>query len=186
MEVKPYGTPFDGTNLAMTPFTDTAVPGADGSNVNLHVIAAGITMDTRYHWRARHVSRHPYASSPWFSPSGNAWEETDFRRLGTTTSVIEVADNTTGAFALSNRPSPFAESTTIEFELPHDAHVELAVYDISGRRVDVALSGPQTAGRHAVRWNGTDSDGRRVSSGVYFAVIESEERREARRLVITR
>ena len=186
VEVKPYGTPFDGTGLLMTPFTDTAAPASNGSNVNLHVIVVGIASDTRYHWRARHVSRHPYASSPWFSPSGNAWEEVDFRRLGFSTSVAEIAGSVTGTFALSRRPSPFAESTTIEFELPRAAHVELAVYDIAGRRVAVVLSGPQAAGWHSVRWNGTDGEGRRVGSGVYFAVIESEERREARRLVITR
>lgn len=39
---------------------------------------------------------------------------------------------------------------------------------MAGRRVDTLHAGPQVAGTHAVTWNGTDSEGRRVASGVYL------------------
>jgi hypothetical protein len=42
------------------------------------------------------------------------------------------------------------------------------VYDVSGRLVSELISEPKPAGEYLVRWDGTDSGGRRVASGVYF------------------
>jgi len=65
-------------------------------------------------------------------------------------------------------PNPFNPSTVIGYSLPHESRVELAVYDMLGRRIAVLAEGIIGAGSHTAVWNGTDSDGRTVSSGVYF------------------
>ncbi len=88
------------------------------------------------------------------------------------------------AFELAqNYPNPFWSEatsrsagnpeTTIKYQLPNRAQVELAIYDLGGRRVATPESGLRTAGEHTVRWNGRDSAGKRVASGVYFYRLEA-------------
>ncbi len=48
----------------------------------------------------------------------------------------------------------------------------VTIYNIKGQRVKQILNEQVVAGRYAVMWNGTDSHGRTVSSGLYFARIE--------------
>ncbi len=72
----------------------------------------------------------------------------------------------------SNYPNPFNPETTIRFSVPSDGRVNVTIYNIKGQRVKQLLNEHVVAGRHAVMWNGTDSSGRTVSSGLYFARIE--------------
>ncbi len=67
-----------------------------------------------------------------------------------------------------NAPNPFNPVTEIAFDLPERAEVELAVYDVSGRKVATLVDGMTDPGRHRAGWNGTDDAGRGVASGVYF------------------
>ncbi len=76
-------------------------------------------------------------------------------------------------------PTPFAERTTIRFSVPAPGgRVELALFDLSGRRVRVLWDAPSVPGSHAVVWDGRDDGGRRVASGIYFARLahRGEER----------
>ncbi len=78
------------------------------------------------------------------------------------------------SFALvGNYPNPFNPQTTIVFDLPQPLSVNLEVLDIKGRRIATLVDGIEAAGRHRFLWNGTDTQGRSVSSGVYFAVIRA-------------
>jgi hypothetical protein len=67
-----------------------------------------------------------------------------------------------------NQPNPFNPATTIRFELGYAGTVELAVYDAAGAHVKTLVLGPREAGKHDVRWDGTNTRGARVASGVYF------------------
>jgi len=66
-----------------------------------------------------------------------------------------------------NFPNPFNPSTVISFELSRPAHVQLGVYTVAGELVTVLGGARLAAGRHSVRWQGRDVDGRAVPSGVY-------------------
>jgi hypothetical protein len=74
-----------------------------------------------------------------------------------------------GTIALDAAPNPFNPSTAFSFTLSGEAAVELALYDIKGRRVRDLVSEVRAAGRHTVQWNGRDDQGRLLASGVYFA-----------------
>jgi len=67
-----------------------------------------------------------------------------------------------------NQPNPFNPATEIKFTVATPGHVELAVYDTQGRLINTLLSETRDAGEHSVGWNGTDAQGNRVPSGVYF------------------
>ena len=87
--------------------------------------------------------------------------------IGDVTSVGEMPSPAIAR--LSNHPNPFNPLTTIRFDLARAGRTELAVYDLQGRRVRVLVSDVLPAGRHEVAWDGLDSQGRTVSSGLYFA-----------------
>jgi FlgD Ig-like domain/Concanavalin A-like lectin/glucanases superfamily len=67
-----------------------------------------------------------------------------------------------------NFPNPFNPTTTIAYTLAKAEQIKITVYNISGQLVKTLLSAYQTSGNHNVSWDGTDSSGKKVSSGVYF------------------
>ena len=67
-----------------------------------------------------------------------------------------------------NYPNPFNPSTTFSFTLAHEGEAELSVIDARGHLIKELVNGTQTAGDHRVQWDGRDSTGRMVPSGVYF------------------
>ncbi|MFH1862946.1 MAG: T9SS type A sorting domain-containing protein [bacterium] len=74
------------------------------------------------------------------------------------------------SFALhQNYPNPFNPMTTIAFELPYAATVQLSVYDVSGRQVAELVNGCRDAGRHELVF-----DAAHLSSGVYFFRLHAE------------
>ncbi len=66
-------------------------------------------------------------------------------------------------------PNPFNPETTFRYSLPKRAKVELCIYNIRGQRVDRLVSEVKPAGVHETVWKGRDSNGKQVSSGVYFS-----------------
>ena len=69
---------------------------------------------------------------------------------------------------LQNSPNPFNPSTTIKFYIPNASDVSIKIYDIMGREVTTLINQQATAGYHNVYWNGKNSRGENVASGVYL------------------
>ncbi|MCD4829859.1 MAG: M6 family metalloprotease domain-containing protein [Candidatus Cloacimonetes bacterium] len=67
-----------------------------------------------------------------------------------------------------NVPNPFNPETTVSYELATASNVKLDVFDVRGRRVATLVTGNMPAGRHEALWQGRDTQGHAVSSGVYF------------------
>jgi phosphatidylserine/phosphatidylglycerophosphate/cardiolipin synthase-like enzyme len=85
-----------------------------------------------------------------------------------------------------NYPNPFNPGTSIQFQLPGAAEVNLAIYNISGRLVRTLVAGAMAAGSHTVRWEGDDSAGQPVSSGVYMVRIKSGNKIMTRKMMMIR
>ena len=81
-------------------------------------------------------------------------------------------------------PNPFNPSTTIAFDLPKSGSVDLAIYDVGGRMVKRLAGGVLDAGSHSRVWRGVDADGRPVPSGLYFARLITDGRRETQKLTL--
>ena len=67
-----------------------------------------------------------------------------------------------------NYPNPFNLSTTIEFDLPEAGKVELGIYNVLGETVRILIDSYSPAGKYRLSWDGKDSTGKIVSSGVYI------------------
>lgn len=77
------------------------------------------------------------------------------------------------ALDLKNYPNPFNPTTTVSFTLSEKLRTHLAIYDVSGQLVSVLINGELNAGSNQITWDGTDSNGNRVSSGVYFCRLRA-------------
>ena len=86
--------------------------------------------------------------------------------------------------ALSCYPNPFNPSTTIVFTLPETAPTQLAVFDVRGRRIALLCQETLPAGKHEIRWNGQDDDGRSVAAGVYFSRLTAGDRTLTQRMAL--
>jgi hypothetical protein len=87
---------------------------------------------------------------------------------------------------LSAWPNPFNPSVNIPFELSESGHVEIKVYDVSGRLIRNLCGRDIEAGSHSVRWDGRDGSGSQVSSGVYFCRMKAGIYSATTRLVLLR
>jgi len=72
----------------------------------------------------------------------------------------------------TNYPNPFTITTTINYSVIQAGNIKLIIYDMLGREIKTLVDEYQTAGTKTVQWNGTDSKGKRVSSGTYFYQIK--------------
>ena len=105
--------------------------------------------------------------------------ENDLPYDGTTVGVNGPRLNPT-EFALSqNYPNPFNPSTTIEFALPQMSEVNIAVYDVLGRKVAELVNGNFNAGYHKVRFNASN-----LTSGVYFYSIKAGDFVSVKKLML--
>jgi hypothetical protein len=74
-----------------------------------------------------------------------------------------------------NVPNPFNPTTTLRFQLPRAAQVNLEILDVSGRRVRRLVAGETyPAGRHEVVWRGRDDSGRTVAAGAYLSRLRAD------------
>ncbi|UCH62148.1 MAG: carboxypeptidase regulatory-like domain-containing protein [Fidelibacterota bacterium] len=103
-------------------------------------------------------------------------------------STIAVADGQSipDAYALgANYPNPFNPSTTITYQLPEAGHVNLQVYDLTGKVVNTLVGEYQPAGYHQVLWNGKDHKGAPMATGVYFyRIVAGKGYAETRKMVL--
>ena len=83
-----------------------------------------------------------------------------------------------------NRPNPFNPSTTIAYYLPSAAHVVLEIYDPAGRDVAHLVDAVQAKGDHEVGWNGRNSAGALVGSGVYFYRLTAGKETLTKKMVL--
>ena len=84
---------------------------------------------------------------------------------------------------LPNRPNPFQNGTVLRYQLAKSSSVRLAVYDAAGRQVRSLVSGAQTAGTHAIEWDGRNDSGSLLPAGVYLYRLETEDVTSERKML---
>ncbi|KUG24742.1 hypothetical protein ASZ90_005446 [hydrocarbon metagenome] len=96
------------------------------------------------------------------------------------TSVAGEKNNLPTEFKLyQNYPNPFNPSTSIKFDIPHYAMVEISVYTILGQKIAVLLNKELAAGYHSVVW-----DASRLSSGIYFFHLKADNQTFVKKAIL--
>ncbi len=97
---------------------------------------------------------------------------------------VDVAEAPSAAPGLrleAPRPNPVRDRTTLAFSLPNAATVDLALYDVAGRRVATIAEGEHAAGRHEASF-----EARGMAAGVYWARLVAPGVNETQRIVLVR
>ncbi len=133
-----------------------------------------------------------------------AFRDVDHETAGLTLDKIEVSDRAGNvfiesaqavrvvlpkAFSLSqNSPNPFNPSTTIKYQVPEGqaAKVQIVVFNVRGQKVITLVNELKESGDFTVNWNGSNTSGQRVSSGVYFYRMSAGEFSAVRKMVIVK
>jgi hypothetical protein len=112
----------------------------------------------------------------WGDVPGNyqSWQRAEawaapFKLTSTPLTAVESREPAPFRFALDrNYPNPFNPGTAMNYQIARASDVTIKVYDMMGKEVRTLVSGKKSAGAYSVAWNGTDSRGQRVPSGIYF------------------
>ncbi|UCG30662.1 MAG: M20/M25/M40 family metallo-hydrolase [candidate division WOR-3 bacterium] len=110
---------------------------------------------------------------------------TDFGEVG----IAEAPKGTvvfTDVLLNQNLPNPFSEQTLINYNLRMTGNVRLQIYNIAGQLVKTLVDTHQGPGSYSIVWAGTDELNRRVSSGVYFCRLETDDQSAIKKLTILR
>lgn len=104
-------------------------------------------------------------------------------------SVLNKGGQLPTSFSLrQNYPNPFNPETRISFSIngQETQSVELSVYNILGQKVSTLLSSNLAPGEYDVSWDGTSSSGEKQASGIYFYTLTVGDRRDTRKMVLTK
>ncbi|HET6350344.1 MAG TPA: FlgD immunoglobulin-like domain containing protein [Candidatus Krumholzibacteria bacterium] len=99
-----------------------------------------------------------------------------------------VGDTPPGAAALlvGNAPNPFDTGTEVAYRVESPTHIQLRIYDASGRLVKDLRNQSLSPGTYTATWDGTNDAGEQVASGVYFCRLAANGATQTRKLVMIR
>jgi len=87
---------------------------------------------------------------------------------------------------LQNYPNPFNSTTSIRYQLPKKSEVSLKVYNILGQEIRTLVDQVQRVGVYTVNWDGKDTKGSDVASGLYFYRIQIGHFEQTKKLILLR
>jgi hypothetical protein len=83
-----------------------------------------------------------------------------------------------------NYPNPFNPQTSIAFSIKSSGRVDVGIYDVSGRLVRTLANEVRAAGAYELTWDGRDTSGQAVASGVYFYRLVAPGFTQTRKMVL--
>jgi hypothetical protein len=99
--------------------------------------------------------------------------------------VQEILNNIPIEFSLGqNYPNPFNPITKINYTLPKYAKVNVSIYNVLGQKVITLLDKKKEYGYHTLIWNGTNSFGKQMATGVYFAKMSSGKFTQTKKMLL--
>ncbi len=87
---------------------------------------------------------------------------------------------------LQNYPNPFNPVTYLGFSISEFGFVKLAVYDVLGKEIAVLLKEDLMPGHYEIQWDGRDSNGQMVASGIYLYRLTAGQFQENKKMLLLR
>lgn len=173
------GGPFGTHPLLVQRYSGTVLVALDGENLTPSD-GAGALVQLRFRLKEEAVAVPIEIVAAWLSAE-------DGQLIPLRLPAKFVLEKPPQAFRLmKNVPNPFNPATTIAFELPEVADVDVAVYNLVGQRLRTLVKEQKAPGRYQVVWDGKDDAERDVSSGVYFYRYRAGDFWATRRMLLVR
>ena len=83
-----------------------------------------------------------------------------------------------------NYPNPFNPATTIEYSLPKRGHVKIEIFNLVGQKVRTLVDEYKLAGNYCITWDGTDTSGNPLASGIYFCRLRAGDHVQAKKMLL--
>lgn len=83
-------------------------------------------------------------------------------------------------------PNPFNPSTTVQYTLLYSGQVNVSIYNLDGQKITTLVNQQEEAGPHSALWDGTDSRGKQLTSGIYLLKMETAETVEVQKVALVR
>ncbi|MFA4923549.1 MAG: M4 family metallopeptidase, partial [Ignavibacteriaceae bacterium] len=181
----------------ITPYT--YVPAAVGWQV---FTLTGLTVNSDFYVSVKYDGiNRPYIGAALppgngraYESNGSAWailgspyDYTLYMRatVQTLTGVYDISTQVPDKFEVfQNYPNPFNPSTSITYSLPKSETVTLNVYDIVGRKIAELVNNLQNPGTYKVTWNGKNSSGENIASGIYFYELNAGTFKSIKKMIL--
>ena len=99
---------------------------------------------------------------------------------------IRVTELPTAFVLQQNYPNPFNPQTRIQYQLPKQSHVKLAVYNSVGQQVATLVDEIKSAGHHAIVWSAKDDQGQALPAGIYVYRIKAGDFTSVRKMLLVK
>ncbi len=116
----------------------------------------GPTLELRKPWLDNALGKNWDAKSHFGTPGKN------------NTLVTGIEDISFTSTQMSSFPTPFTDFTTLNFYLTKSDFVRIEVFDATGKLVTILVDEYLSGGNQSAEWNGTDSNGNRLSGGLFI------------------
>lgn len=107
--------------------------------------------------------------------------ELSHKRVSSNSEDQSASTNTT-----ANYPNPFNAGTVISYTLTEPGRVRVEVFNVLGQSVAMLLDETQMPGTHSLGWDGRDSRGSSLASGVYFYRLSTTSSSQVKKMVIVK
>lgn len=188
---------FPGTALNQT--SQLSIPIANGGNKSLTISSIQFT-DPAFtisdfpasleigDWGVVTVNFTPSLESE-YSCAMNIYSNTDVYQLSLIGNGGTVSNDNHDAevfsnVSLTNYPNPFAAQTTLSFRGVKQQSAAITIYNLKGQKVTTIANHNLRGGIGEVAWDGTDSRGKKLPSGLYFAKLSAGNQSTTRKILI--
>jgi len=114
------------------------------------------------------------------------WTPRSFIIDTSATGIEDVAEAGAVKLHMSAFPNPANCGTILSFTLPRRESVSLSIYDVSGQLVAKIDVGSIQAGPHEIAWDGLNSSGAEVASGIYLCRLDAGDHHATGKVTVLR
>jgi len=101
-----------------------------------------------------------------------------------TVSVYESITGKTNLLLKGNRPNPFSEQTSLEFEISSQGNVVIVIYDNSGSQIQTLKCENCQPGKNSLQWDCLDKTNTKVQSGMYFYEVHYNNEVQSKKMIL--
>jgi hypothetical protein len=110
---------------------------------------------------------------------GNGTANVYFNEEHLVTGISQTNETPVKFGLMQNYPNPFNPETIISFVIPKTSFVNISVFDILGRNVQILMNEELNAGIHSINWNAAN-----FTNGVYFYRIEAGDFTKTKKMIL--